>query len=347
MARQLLATTAAAQSMTGEPLISVIVTSYSRNRLADIKELLTSLNAQTYGRLEVIFVGEGSRALGQEVARYGRQRGMANLLVLFNDGPGGLAPARNLGVRHAHGEIIAFLDDDVIALPDWAEETAKSFLVDESAIGLTGPALPKWQGEPQPWFPPEFYWIISCTGWFDGQGVRPVRNAWGMNMAFKREAFQRCAFDERLGGNRGAADGSKSGLLGEDTLFSLRIRQETGRPIIYNPRVKVLHKVYPYRFERRFVRRRAFWEGDTKAWLRTLHQQDVRLSAKDLATEYGLLRRIALGFFPRVLVGFARRPGRSWRQLCLAIDALAHVALGYASAVVGPLGRALCKRYGE
>ncbi|MDP2949605.1 MAG: glycosyltransferase [Chloroflexota bacterium] len=347
MARLASRRTRAPRSTIDGPLLSVIVTSYRLDRLADIKELLDSLQTQTYTNLDVLFVGEGTRDLGREVAAYGRQRGLANLRVLFNDGPTGLAPARNLGIEHARGEIIAFLDDDAIALPDWAEETVKSFAADESVIGLTGPALPRWEGEAMEWFPTEFYWIISCSAWFDAEGVRTVRNAWGMNMAFRREAFDHCSFDERLGGNMGAADGSKLGLLGEDTLFSMRIRRETGRPIIYNPRVKVFHRVYAYRFKPRFVRRRAFWEGYTKAWLRKLHRQDGGLAADDLATEYRLLRRIALGFFPRVMVGFAREPRRSWRQLCLAIDALGHVALGYASASAGPLGRALCRRYGR
>ena len=329
------------------PLLSVVVTSYTLDRLADIKELLDSLQAQTYGNLEVIFVGEATRDLGQEVAAHGRQRGLTNLRVLFNEGPTGLAPARNVGIAQARGEIIAFIDDDAIALPDWAEETVKSFAADQSVIGLTGPAFPKWEGEAVEWLPPEFYWIISCSGWFDGDGVRAVRNAWGMNMAFRREAFDHCAFDERLGGNMGAADGSKLGLLGEDTLFSTRIRTATGRPIIYNPRVQVFHRVYAYRFKSRFVRRRAFWEGYTKAWLRKLQRQDGGLAASDLATEYALLRRIALGFFPRLMLSFARKPRRSWRQLCLAVDALAHVALGYVSGSVPALGRALCRRYGQ
>ena len=329
------------------PLLTVVITGYALDRLADIKELMDSLQAQTYTNLEIIFVGEGTRDLGREVAAHGQQRGLTNLRVLFNEGLAGLAPARNLGIAQARGEIIAFIDDDAIALPNWAGEAVKSFAADQSIIGLTGPAFPKWEGEAVEWFPPEFYWIISCSGWFDGHGVRTVRNAWGMNMAFRREAFDHCSFDERLGGNMGAADGSKLGLLGEDTLFSTRIRAATGRPILYNPRVQVLHRVYGYRFKSRFVRRRAFWEGYTKAWLRKLQRQDGGLAGGDLATEYALLRRIALAFFPRLMLGFARAPRRSWWQLCLAADALGHLALGYVAGSLPVLGRALCRRYGQ
>jgi glycosyltransferase involved in cell wall biosynthesis len=329
--------------------VSVIVTTYAVDRLKDVEHLLDSLQAQTYPNLEIIFVGERLRELCDHVISYAHRRGIRNLKAVFNDGQTGLSPARNVGIAHAKGEIIAFLDDDAIAFPDWAEEAVNSLTRDDGPIAVTGPAFPMWEDNSMSWLPEEFFWIISCSipDLLEQDEARTVRNVWGVNMGFRREAFQRCSFDHRLGGNMGAADGSKLGLLGEDTLFSLRIRKETGRPISYNPRVKVFHRVYAYRFKPRFVRRRAFWEGYTKAWLKKLHRQDGGLAADDLATEYRLLRRIALGFFPRVMVGFAREPRRSWRQLCLAVDALGHVALGYASAFAGPLGRALCRRYGR
>jgi glycosyltransferase involved in cell wall biosynthesis len=349
LTQQLSTQTSTGSAISGEPLVSVIVTTYAVDRLKDIEHLLDSLQAQSYPNLEIIFVGERDRELCDYVTSYAHGRGIRNLKAVFNDGQTGLSPARNVGIAHAKGEIIAFLDDDAIAFPDWVEEAVNSLTRDDGPIGVTGPAFPIWEDKSMSWFPDEFFWIISCStpGSLEQDEAQTVRNVWGVNMGFRREAFQHCSFDERLGGNMGAVDGSKLGLLGEDTLFSIRIREETGRPIIHNSRLKVFHKVYSYRFKSRFVRRRAFWEGYTKAWLKKLHQRDGRPDANVLATEYRLLRRIALSFFPRVMIGFARDPARSWRQLCLAVDVLAHVALGYASAIVGPLGRVLCRRYGQ
>jgi GT2 family glycosyltransferase len=330
------------------PLVSVIVTTYAEDRLKDVEQVLDSLQAQTYPNLEIIFVGENTRDLCDHVISYARKRGITNLRTVFNDGAPGLSPARNRGIERAGGGIIAFLDDDAVAFPDWAEEIVNCLASDDGPIAATGPVFPVWEDESMSWFPEEFFWIISChtPGRLERDEVQAVRNVWGVNMGFRREAFRHGCFDERLGGNMGAADGSKLGLLGEDTLFSIRIRQATGRPLIYNPRLKVFHKVYAYRLKPRFVQRRAFWEGYTKAWLNRLHRRDGRFAANVLSAEYKLLRRIGLSFFPRLMLGFIRRPGRSWRQLCLALNALAHVALGYAAAVIGPLGRALCKRYG-
>ena len=332
---------------TADPLVSVVVCSYSTERLADVKELLSALGGQSYRRLEVVFVGERSREITTVVEAHARTKGLRNVQTVFNTGTPGLAAARNLGVCHARGDIIAFLDDDALPFPDWARELARTFASDANVIGATGPALPLWQDGQGEWFPPEFQWIISCTGWFPTGETREVRNAWGMNMAFRRAVFERCRFDERLGGNMGATDGAKLGLLGEDTAFSLEARRQTGGSIVFNPAVRVLHKVYAYRFQPRFVRRRAFWEGYTKAWLRRRQGQDALPDRAGLATEYRLLRHIALGFLPAAIGGLATNPARSWRRLSLAADALLHVGLGYAAVLVPPLGRIMCKRYGQ
>jgi len=328
-----------------ESLVSVVLTTYATHRLKDLEDALDSLQAQTYPNLEIIFVGESTRGVCDHVVSYARERAITNLRSVFNDGTPGLSAARNLGIQEARGEIIAFMDDDAIAFPDWAQEMASSLAAADGPIAVTGPALPAWEDESMDWFPEEFFWIISCHAPASArERLHGVRNVWGVNMGFRREAFDRGCFDERLGGNMGAADGCKLGLLGEDTLFSIRVRQETGRPLVYNPRLRVRHKVYAYRLNSRFVRRRAFWEGYTKAWLKRL---DGNSGGDILATEYRLLRRIMLGFFPRAIAGFGRRPGRSWRQIRLAMTALAHVGLGYASAAGGPLGRALRRRYGR
>jgi len=327
-------------------VVSIVVTTYTTDRLNDVCELLDTIRGQTYPHVETVFVGESRRELCDRVRDYVQANSMSNVKVIFNDGVKGLSGARNVGLGHAGGDIIAFVDDDVVLSPDWAEELVKTYASYSIAIGVTGAALPAWQGESMAWFPKEFYWIISCTDWLQSDGVRPVRNAWGMNMSFRREAFHHCRFDEALGGNMGAIDGSKLGLLGEDTQISLKLRKATRRPIIYNPSVKVWHKVYGYRLRSRFIRRRAFWEGYTKAWLKRLYRKGDLAAAPDLATEYELMRRIMFGFFPSLLRDFVGDPVTTWRRFRLAADILFHVALGYASALLPVLGEAVRRRYG-
>lgn len=327
-------------------VVSIVVTTYTLDRLKDVCELLDTISGQSYPHIETIFVGETSHELCDRVRAHVQANSISNVKVVFNDRVKGLSGARNVALCHAHGDIIAFVDDDVLLSPDWAEELVKTYASYNIAIGVTGAALPAWQGESMAWFPKEFYWIISCTGWFQADGVRPVRNAWGMNMSFRREAFHHCRFDEALGGNMGAVDGSKMGLLGEDTQISLKLRNATGRPIVYNPTVKVWHKVYGYRLRSRFIRRRAFWEGYTKAWLKRLYRKGDVMDAADLATEYELMRHIMFGFFPSLLRDFVGNPIITWRRFRLAADVLLHVALGYASALLPVLGEVIRRRYG-
>lgn len=108
-------------SGTAGPEISVIIPHL--NDAARLETCLASLAAQTVapGRLEIIVVDNGSRALPREtVARFPSAR----LITEAIPGPG---PARNRGVTQARGEILAFTDSDCIADPGWAEAILARF----------------------------------------------------------------------------------------------------------------------------------------------------------------------------------------------------------------------------
>lgn len=91
-----------------DPLVSVIVPVY--NGAAYLGEALASVRAQTYGRIELIVVDDGSADASPEIAASYRpaQR--------VSQDHQGAAAARNHGLRLARGELIAFLDQD-----DWWE----------------------------------------------------------------------------------------------------------------------------------------------------------------------------------------------------------------------------------
>ena len=86
------------------PAISVVIP--CRNGAEFLGEALDSVRAQTLAPLEVIVVDDRSSDASAEVAR------AHGATVLRTAEPGGTAVARNLGWRHARGELIAFLDAD-------------------------------------------------------------------------------------------------------------------------------------------------------------------------------------------------------------------------------------------
>lgn len=96
-----------------KPSISVIVPHL--NQPAALAACLGSLAAQRVGAgaFEVIVVDNGSAQLPTEVVA---QYAHARLLREAQPGPG---PARNTGIRHARADVVACIDADCRAHPDW------------------------------------------------------------------------------------------------------------------------------------------------------------------------------------------------------------------------------------
>lgn len=309
--------------MTEQPSLSIIISSYTTDRLKDIFELLDSLKAQTYPRIETNFVVERSVELLDKVKAYAIENNLPNFKTLFNDGEAGLSAARNLGIKQAQGNIIAFVDDDVVLFPDWAEAMVTSYK-DDTVIGVTGPALPLWEDKSMNWFPEEFYWIISCTAWSGWNEIREVRSAWGMNMSFKKEAFDKCGlFQNEFGFHKGT--------MAEDNEFSSRVRKQTGKRIVYCPSVRVHHRVHKYRLTTKFIKERAYWIGYSRRNIQNQFAAEKGRGMNALDQEHQLVRRIFTRLLPSLLAGFLTHPVKSWRRFKVTTTALIFVGLGYFS----------------
>ncbi len=309
------------------PKVSIIISSYTMERFQDITELLDSIHEQTYDDIEVIVVTERSQELTESIQSYIQEKGYSRVEVLFNQGEQGVSPARNLGIRHATGEIIAFADDDAILFPDWAEKTVIAYGGVSSIGGLTGPILPLWEDESMNWFPREFYWIFSCTYW-DWTEPTEVRNGYGTNMSFRRDVFDKCGLFKTSLGVKGYGKGGWQGLGGEEVEFSLRVKTQTGKRVVYDPGIRVKHKVFSYRFKNRFIRRRAYWEGQAKAMFKSQYYSGNK---QVLSTEHELLRRILFRLVPGSIKLFFSKPYTALRRLRVTVLVLASVATGYFS----------------
>jgi glycosyltransferase involved in cell wall biosynthesis len=88
-------------------LISVVIPTY--NRAAVLDRCLTALTSE--GAAEVIVVDDGSTdETGAVLARHGWARAIRRE-------NGGRSAAKNTGVEHASGDVVLFIDDDVVATP--------------------------------------------------------------------------------------------------------------------------------------------------------------------------------------------------------------------------------------
>lgn len=104
------------------PEVSVIIPAY--NAAAFIAGTLDTVFAQTFRDFEVIVINDGSTDTDEFEKVIRPYLGRIVYLKQENRGPGA---ARNLGIRHARGEYIAFLDSDDCWLPDYLASQIKLF----------------------------------------------------------------------------------------------------------------------------------------------------------------------------------------------------------------------------
>jgi GT2 family glycosyltransferase len=309
------------------PLLSIVATSYSTDRLKDIFNLLNSIKQQAYPYIETIFVTERSLELHNKVKGYASERVIPKVQVLFNEAEPGASAARNLGIKHSNGEIIALVDDDVTLFPDWAEEMVKTYQ-DDSIIGATGPALPMWEDESMRWFPDEFSWLWGGTLWGDWHNeIREIKNVGGMNCSFRREAFDKAG--GYLTSLKTLQEGGWFQPTGEEVEFSLRVRRITGKRIVFNPKVKVYHKVYKSRFRWRVMAKRAFRMGYLRRMGKAIYPENDKREESASRVEYALLKRIFTKLVPDILRGFFRHPAIAWRRLSVCVIGTLFTGLGY------------------
>lgn len=91
-----------------KPLISVIVPIYNVEQY--IEKCVTSILEQTYVKLEIILVNDGSKDRSLDVCE--RIATTDKRIVVLNKKNGGLSDARNAGICCASGDYLAFVDGD-------------------------------------------------------------------------------------------------------------------------------------------------------------------------------------------------------------------------------------------
>lgn len=308
-------------------LLSIVVTTYEEKRKKDLDELLKSVKGQTYANLEVIVVVEKSEALFSAIRNQLEALGLRHK-VIFSEGLKGISYARNLGIENADGIIVAIVDDDLVLSANWAEILMKTYHDYPHAMGVTGQAIPLWIDSSNSWFPPPLYWMIGCTGWRGWHTRRETNIAAGANMSFRKEAFMIAKFPTSLGA--GASTEGKLGFPNEDNDFAMQITAKTGRPIIYDPHLTAMHKVYPYRLRPKYILKYAFWQGCAEArYMRMPYSRGQRGSPS-----LKLLKELLLRDIPSILIGLSTRKSVALKKLRLIVFTLSFFAFGYVAYVL-------------
>jgi glycosyltransferase involved in cell wall biosynthesis len=237
--------------------VSVVVSTYSKQRINESLRCVESLRRQKLTPKEIVLVVEPEDELGA----FYRSIMKSDIAITASSGRG-LSNARNTGIDKTSGEIVAFIDDDATAHEDWLWNFVQNYS-DESVIGTGGLILADWDGGRPSWFPEELDWVVGCS--YKGLPIEKalLRNPIGCSMSFRRSAFKRFGFFQTHVGRFGKL------LLGsEEAEFSIRLlRQDPSLKIVYDPTAMVHHKVPSYRRSFRYLIKRAFFEGVSKRLL--------------------------------------------------------------------------------
>ena len=204
-------------------LFSCIIPVY--NRPGELRELLSSLLAQTYTQFEVIVVEDGSTLRCKDVVNAFADQLTLHYFYQENTGQGF---ARNFGMQQAKGDFFVILDSDVLLPPTYFEALEKA-IATRSLDAFGGP-----DAAAEDFSPIQKAMDFAMTSFWTTGGIRgKLKNpaayqARGFNMGVSREVFA------RLGG---FVDPNR----GEDIEWSLRIKK-AGFRLELVPEAFVYHK---------------------------------------------------------------------------------------------------------
>ena len=199
-------------------MVSIIIPSY--NSESTIAECLDALLAQDFqGEYEITLVDSSNDNTPNIVtAKYPKVK----LIHLPNKTDPGTA--RNLGIAEAKGDLIAFIDSDCIAAPDWLENivaahTSSPYNIIGGVVknGNDKRNLVAWAG-----------YIAEFREFIPGQPRREVSHIPTCNLSYKKRVFY----------DFGLFEGEY--YPQEDLVYNFKLSQQ-GEKILLEPKIQVFH----------------------------------------------------------------------------------------------------------
>jgi glycosyltransferase involved in cell wall biosynthesis len=239
------------------PIVSVTICTYDRAEVLGAAIESLCHQAVSTGCFEIIIVDNGSTNPIAKLVGYYQTRYPKHSIKLVNETRQGLGYARNQALSQAHGEYIAYIDDDARVESHWL---AHALLVlqnqPEEFVCLGGPILPFYTTPKPVWFQDE-YETRSM-----GDTVRALEQGEsfsGSNMIWKRDVLLSIGgFDEKVG-----VKGSKLST-GEETAAFIKAWQQLETPHMqYDPHLIVNHWVPGFKMTVSYRLKRAFAAGQT------------------------------------------------------------------------------------
>jgi len=248
--------------------LTVVIPTLNRSALLD--RALASLLCQTLTQdhFEVIVVDNGSIDSTRSVCEAFASR-FVSFRYIYDARPG-LHIGRNLGLKHARGDILVYGDDDIVACPAWLEGVYEAFQ-DEDVALVGGKIEPDYESPPPEWV--DRLWVKTPWGKALGQYsvldfgeasiVISPRYVWGCNFSIRSETLRDCGgfhpdcMPQHLIRFQGDGETAVS-----DTIAAL------GKKTLYHPKVSVRHWVSSERMTTGYLYKRSYSQGVSDSYTR-------------------------------------------------------------------------------
>jgi glucosyl-dolichyl phosphate glucuronosyltransferase len=196
----------------------------------------------------------------------------------------GKSYAANLAVREAKGELILWIDDDVLVDRLWLNGYVQAANAHPDVSFFGGPVFPWFEIEPPAWLSRHLAKISYC---FAAQApfdepftpITPPRFPFGANMGMRRDCFRECRFDSNLG-PVGRTNYQDEEVVLLETLF------QRGRKGLWVREAQVQHFIPAARLTERYV-----WQYHTCYGRTRVRRSEVTLGKQLFGVSRWIVRK--------------------------------------------------------
>lgn len=271
--------------------ISVIIPTL--NRADRLSKVLDSIKDQldTAADMEVIIMDNGSTDNTKEISLSFQEK-IRNLSYYYKPEPG-LLTGRHAGAKLATGEVLCFLDDDIILESGYLKALRLLFSTNPDIHLATGPSLPAYEAEIPEWLP--YLWTNNeygkHCGWLSlidfGNHIKEIHPnfVWGLNFCIRKATL----ID--LGGfHPDIMPNSLQKYQGDgETGLTLKAA-EKGYKAVYCPQLALKHAVPKERLTLEYFKRRAFFQGVCESYIHLRRKYKATISYPEAIHVHKTLR---------------------------------------------------------
>ena len=235
------------------------------NRAEVLRRTLRSIVAVVHpsDSVEIIVVDNASVDRTAEVCREVRMRFPQYEWRYFYEPVPGLLSGRHRGAKEAQGEILSFLDDDVLLSPPWLDGLTDAFS-DPGVVLVGGPSRPQFEIEPPDWL--EGLWVeadgcrmltaLSLISYDPAVRIIEPFYIFGLNFSIRKAAFKACG-----GFHPDCIQTELQRYQGDgETGLAFKVKA-AGLQALYHPGVAVAHVIPASRLSLERFERRGFYQG--------------------------------------------------------------------------------------